>query len=226
MGSLATHDPICREFAKKAGVLVVAVAYRLAPENPYPAGFDDSYTALEWVSKNIKSYQGDPTRIALGGDSAGGNLAAAVAIKARDISGPNIRCQVLLYPVTNPAHMDTESHLIFANGYGLTHAHMVFFQAAYLPKESDRFNVYASPLLAENLKNLPPAVIITAGFDVLRDEGKAYANRLSQAGNQVETIHYPGMIHGFATMGRIFPQASDAVTRASQAMRIILSCKN
>ncbi len=219
MGNFETHDTICRAYAKKAGVIVAAVDYRLAPENPYPKAFDDSYAALEWVYDNIKSYKGDPSRITVGGDSAGGNLAAAVAIKARDVSGPKIIYQVLLYPVTNSARMETESYLSFANGYGLTKAHMIFFRESYLPKKSDRLAPYASPLLTKNLMNLPPAIIITAGFDVLRDEGMAYANRLIHAGNQVEKIHYPTMIHGFATMGRIFPEASDAVSRTAQALK-------
>lgn len=226
MGNVETHDTICREYANKAGVIVVAVDYRLAPENPYPNAFDDSYAVLEWVYGNIKSYRGDPSRIAVGGDSAGGNLAAAVAIKARDVSGPKIRYQVLLYPVTNPARMETESYLLFANGYGLTKAHMVFFQESYLPKKSDRLTPYASPLLTKNLMNLPPAIIITAGFDVLKDEGMAYAKRLSHSGNQVETIHYPSMIHGFATMGKIFPEASNAISRTAQALKkVVLNSK-
>lgn len=219
MGNLETHDTICRQFASQGRVIVAAVDYRLAPENPYPAAFDDSYAALEWVYDNVKRYGGDPSRIALGGDSAGGNLAAAVAIKARDALGPRISYQVLLYPVTNPGRMETESHVFFANGYGLTRAHMVFFREAYLPEKADRLNPYASPLLAKDLRDLPPAIIITAGFDVLRDEGLSYAERLGNAGNWVETIHYPSMIHGFASMGRLFQESGDAVSRVAKSMK-------
>ena len=127
--------------------------------------------------------------------------------------------QVLLYSVTNLETMNTESYLFFADGYGLTKAHMVFFRESYLPEKADRLKPYASPLLTKDLSNLPPSMIITAGFDVLRDEGAAYAERLSKAGNQVEYIHYPSMIHGFASMGRIFKESADAVSKAFQGMK-------
>ena len=218
IGNLDTNDRLCRMLSNKALAVVVSVDYRLAPEHRFPAAVDDSYAALEWVSRNAGRLKGDPSRIAVGGGSAGGNLAAAVALMARDRAGPRLAYQVMFYPATNLLDLTTASHRDFADGYGLTRDHVEFFRSAYLPEISDRRNPYASPLLAESLEGLPPAIVVTAGFDVLRDEGVAYAERLRAAGVPTRSAHYPHMIHGFVMMDRLFAEAEDAIDEAAAAL--------
>jgi acetyl esterase len=218
IGDLDTNDNLARMLAQKASAVVVSVDYRLAPEHPFPAAVDDCYAALQWVSRNAEQLNVDPSRIAVGGGSAGGNLTAAVALMARDSLGPGLVAQVMFYPATNLLELTTDSHRDFADGYGLTRAHVEFFRDSYLPEPADRKSPYASPLLAESLENLPPAIVITAGFDVLRDEGIAYAERLEAAG--VPTLHtdYPTMIHGFVTMDRVFGEAEEAIDAAAAVL--------
>jgi acetyl esterase len=218
IGDLDTNDRLCRMLSNKASAVVVSVDYRLAPEHRFPAAVADSYAALEWVSRNAGRLKGDPSRIAVGGGSAGGNLAAAVALMARDRAGPRLAHQVMFYPATNLLDLTTESHRNFADGYGLTRDHVEFFRSAYLPEIPDRKNPYASPLLAESLEGLPPAIVVTAGFDVLRDEGIAYAERLRAAGVPTRIAHYPHMIHGFVIMDRLFAEAEDAIDEAAAAL--------
>jgi acetyl esterase len=218
IGDLDTSDSLCRLLANGASAVVVSVDYRLAPEHPFPAAVDDSYAALEWVSENAAKLNADPSRIAVGGSSAGGNLAAAVALAARDRGGPGLAHQVLIYPATNLFELNTESHRNFANDYGLTREHVEFFRESYLPEAQDRRNPYASPLLAESLEGLPPATVITAGFDVLRDEGIAYAERLEAAGVPAAAVNYPTMIHGFVAMDRLFGDAGEAIDEAAAAL--------
>jgi acetyl esterase len=218
IGDLDTSDSLCRMLANRASVVVVSVDYRLAPEHPFPAAVDDSYAALEWVARNGDRLHVDASRLAVGGGSAGGNLTAAVALMARDRGGPELAYQVMIYPATNLLDLTTASHRDFADGYGLTREHVEFFRDSYLPEIPDRKNPYASPLLAESLEGLPPAIVITAGFDVLRDEGIAYAERLEAAGVPAVTIDYPSMIHGFVTMDRIFGEAEHAIVAAARAL--------
>jgi acetyl esterase len=218
IGNLDTNDGICRMLSNKAAAVVVSVDYRLAPEHRFPAAVEDCYAALQWVSRNPDRLNVDRSRIAVAGASAGGNLAAAVALMARDRGGPRLVDQVLIYPATNLFDLTTVSHREFAHGYGLTAEHMVFFRDAYLPEAADRKNPYASPLLAESVAGLPPAIVITAGFDVLRDEGIAYAERLEAAGVPVVSAPYPSMIHGFVAMDRVFGEAEDAVDQAAAAL--------
>ena len=218
IGNLDTSDSQCRMLSKKASVVVVSVDYRLAPEHPFPAAVDDSYAALVWVSRNADSLGVDASRIAVGGGSAGGNLTAAVALMARDRGGPELAYQVMIYPATNLFDLTTPSHREFADGYGLTREHVEFFRDRYLPEVADRKSPYASPLLAESLEDLPPAIVITAGFDVLRDEGIAYAERLEAAGVPTLRAHYPSMIHGFVSMDRLFGEAEDAIDEAAAAL--------
>jgi len=217
-GNLDTSDNLCRMLSSRAPAVVVSVDYRLAPEHCFPAAVDDSYAALEWVSRNAERLDVDSSRVAVGGASAGGNLAAAVALMTRDRAGPGLASQVLIYPVTNLLDLTTASHLHFADGYGMTREHVEFFRDSYLPEVPDRKNPYASPLLAESLEDLPSAIVITAGFDVLRDEGVAYAERLEAA--DVPTIHvnYPSMIHGFVAMDRLFGEAEEAIDEAAAAL--------
>jgi acetyl esterase len=218
IGNLDTNDDLCRKLSKKASAVVVSVDYRLAPEHRFPAALDDSYAALEWVFRNAGELKVDRSRIAVAGGSAGGNLAAAVALMARDRAGPRLIFQVLFYPATDLFELATPSHAYFADGYGLTAEHIEFFRESYLPDVSDRSNPYASPLRAASLKGLPPAMVVTAGFDVLRDEGIAYAERLRADGVATISAHYPGMIHGFVPMGRLFGEADEAIDEAAAAL--------
>jgi acetyl esterase len=218
IGSPDTSDNFCRMLSNKASAVVVSVDYRLAPEHRFPAAVDDCYAALVWVSQNAGRLNVDASRIAVGGSSAGGNLTAAVALMARDRAGPRLAYQLLIYPATNLFELTTPSHRHFADGYGLTREHVEFFRDAYLPEASDRRSPYASPLLAESLEDLPPAILITAGFDVLRDEGIAYAERLEAAGVPTVRANYPSMIHGFVTMDRIFGEAEEAIDEAAAAL--------
>ncbi len=199
VGNLDTHDATCRTLAAESGSVVVSVDYRLAPEHPFPAPVEDCYAALEWVAENAAVVGGDPGRLAVAGDSAGGNLAAAVALLARDRDGPSLAHQVLVYPVTD-FDLTTDSYEENAEGYFLTREDMAWFWDHYLERPVDRSNPYAAPLQARDLSNLPPATVVTAGFDPLRDEGVAYADRLDEAGTSVSHHHYEGVIHGFFGM--------------------------
>jgi acetyl esterase len=218
-GSLDTHDGVCRAIARKSGSLVVSADYRLAPEHPFPAALDDAYAVLLWVKANGSLRQADASRIVVAGDSAGGNLAAAVCLMARDRRGPAIAMQVLIYPALDAAHLDTPSYGMFGEGYGLDRTNVDRYIALYLPDTEDRIMPYASPLLADDLAGLPPALVISAGFDVLRDEGEAYARKLQAAGTAARVIRYPGMIHGFVNDDRLLPQARRATDEIAAALR-------
>jgi acetyl esterase len=215
---LDTHDGTCRSLANGAAAVVVSVDYRLAPEHPFPAAPEDCYAALQWVAANAGEISGDASRIAIGGDSAGGNLTAVAALMARDRGGPPLRLQLLIYPVTN-FDFDTASYRDNAEGYFLSTDMMKWFWKKYLADPADGAEAYASPLRAESLAGLPRALCITAGYDPLRDEGEAYADRLREAGNDVAHSHYPGMIHGFFGMDAIMDEAKRAVSEASAALR-------
>lgn len=209
-GSLKAHDGFCREICSHAECLVVSVDYRLAPENKFPIPLEECYFATEWVSKHISQYRGDPYRLSVSGDSAGGNLAAAVALMAKDRKHPFICSQVLIYPVLDHNFL-TSSYSEFENGYLLTKGQMEFFWKSYL--QGQKATPYAAPFQAENLKGLPPALIIIAFFDPLRDEGLAYAHRLQQAGVPVELLGYP-TIHAFMSFAdrlQIGKEATDQV---------------
>jgi acetyl esterase len=213
IGSLDTHDGTCRELANGAGCVVVSVDYRLAPENKFPAAAEDAYAATKWVFANAAALGADARRVAIGGDSAGGNLAAVVALMARDRGGPPLAFQLLVYPVTDAAR-DTPSYVDNADGYFLTAKAMAWFWNHYLPRPADGENPYASPLRAADVSGLAPALVITAEFDPLRDEGEAYARRLEKAGVAVRLTRYDGMIHGFFGMGRMLEQGKQAMAEA------------
>jgi acetyl esterase len=206
IGDLESHDVACRQIATEAGMIVTAVDYRLAPEHKFPAAVDDSIAATKWIAANAEKLGIDATRLFVGGDSAGGNLAAVVAMHARDNGGPRIRGQVLIYPVTDLA-MTTASYRDPDTGVLLTHALMCWFRDHYLvgPAEIDDWR--ASPLRMVNLKDLPPAFVLTVGADPLHDEGEEFAGRLKRAGVAVTHVDYPGQFHAFITMGRILPKA-------------------
>ncbi|HSV98120.1 MAG TPA: alpha/beta hydrolase [Spirochaetota bacterium] len=218
-GSVDTHDWPCRAIAKKSGAVVVSAEYRLAPEHPYPAAIDDAYAALLWVRANGKILNADTTKIAVAGDSAGGNLAAAVCLMSRDRKGPAIAFQALIYPSLDAAYLNTESYRIFAKGYMLDRANIDRFIGMYLPNRKDRTAPYASPLLAKDHRNLPPALVITAAFDVLRDEGEAYAKKLGNAGVPARAVRYPGLIHGFVSAPRLLPQSVQAIEEIAAELR-------
>ena len=185
-GNLDTHDSVCRKLSQNTKAIVISVDYRLAPENPFPAGLNDVYNILQWTNKNAKSINGDEKLIAIVGDSAGGNLSAAVSLMARDKNGPHITCQVLIYPSTNIYELNSESWSYFANDFNISKEEMEKYISLYIPKKEDRKNPYASPLLANDFKKLPDTLVITAEIDPLRDEGEAYGNKLKEAGNKVE----------------------------------------
>ena len=213
IGDLTTADGQSREICRNAQAIVISVDYRLAPENKYPAAVDDCYSALEWVHENAASIGGDSSRIAVVGDSAGGNLAAVVAQKAQDEEGPSICFQLLVYPVTDGSRFDTASYKQNAYGYMLTRDAMKWFWEQYADPD-DRLKASASPLLADSLKGLPPAVVLTAEYDVLRDEGEAYGNRMKEAGVDVEIVRCEGMIHGFIGETNVVEPARKAIAQA------------
>jgi acetyl esterase len=218
IGDLETHDVLCRQLTAAAGASVIAVDYRLAPEHKFPAAADDAWTALRWVVGHADTLGLDAGRLAVGGDSAGGNLAAVVALMARDTGGPPIRLQVLIYPVTDLMR-ETRSYEDFAEGYMLTRDSMRWFIAHYLTSKDGARDWRASPLRAPSLAGLPPALVVTAGFDPLRDEGETYANRLRDAGVTVDYVCYGGMIHGFLGMGKLLDTAMRAVEHIGGSLR-------
>jgi acetyl esterase len=217
-GSLQTHDVLCRAVANGAGCVVVSVDYRMAPEHVFPAAVDDSVAATRWVIDHAAELGIDPDRVAVGGDSAGGNLAAAVALVLRDAGGPALAHQLLIYPVTD-FNLDTASYLANADGFVLTREAMRFYWQAYLADPAQADDQRASPLRAKSLANLPPALVITAEFDPLRDEGRAYADRLRAAGTRVEYREYPGMVHGFVASAGVLDVGQQARRDAAAALR-------
>jgi len=218
IGDLDTHDHICRKLAREVNCVVLSVDYQLAPEHPFPEPLNDCYAALEWAVANAVELGIDPNRIAVGGDSAGGNLSAAVAIRARDEAGPELLMQLLIYPVTC-SDMTQRSFEENADGYMLTRDAMAWFWDHYIRDQQDRSNPLAAPLFLENFNNLPAAHIITAEFDPLRDEGEAYARQLSNAGVAVTCIRYDGVIHGFFGMFQELDIAEEAVMSACKELR-------
>lgn len=218
-GSLDSHDVLCRYLAKKSKAVVVSADYRLAPEHVFPAAVNDAYVVLNWVSAQGRHLDIDTTRIAVAGDSAGGNLAAVVCLMARDRKGPAVLFQALIYPGVDAANLNTESYKMFAKGFMLDKANVERYIGMYIPDAQNRTNPYASPLLAESHAGLPPALVITAGFDVLRDEGEAYAKKLSAAGVPARVVRYPGMIHAFVSAPRLLPQAGQATDEIAAAIR-------
>jgi acetyl esterase len=218
IGDLETHDVLCRQLTAASGASVISVDYRLAPEHKFPAAADDAWAATRWIVGHAAELGLDAGRLAVGGDSAGGNLATVVALTARDAGGPAIRLQVLIYPVTDVMR-ESRSYADFAEGYMLTRDSMRWFIAHYLRSSDDARDWRVSPLRAASLAGLPPALIITAGFDPLRDEGEIFANRLRDAGVMVDYACYGGMVHGFVGMGRLLDTAMRAVAHVGGALQ-------
>lgn len=210
LNSVHTHDDFVRRLTDAAGCVCVSVEYRLAPEHPYPAAVEDAYAALQWMAANGTQWSVDPTRLAVAGDSAGGNLAAAVCLMTLDRGGPPIRQQVLAYPITD-CDFTRPSYLENADGYFLTTSQMRWFWDQYCPDPERRREPYASPIYAISLSGLPPAFIFTAEFDPLRDEGEAYAAALQAAGVPVQFRRFDGMIHAFLRRVTTFDAAKVAL---------------
>ncbi len=210
MGDLDTHDTLCRELANRAGCAVLAVDYRMGPEHRFPAAVDDCIAATRWAHAQAGALGLDPTRIAVGGDSAGGNLAAVVAIAARDAGDLPLVYQLLIYPATD-MRATAPSHTHNGQGYLLTSDTIRYFHDHYIDSRHHDTDWRASPLLHTDLAKLPPALVLTAGFDPLRDEGAAYAVALTAAGNRATYVCFERQIHGFITMGRVLDEANTAV---------------
>jgi len=218
IGDLEMVDAICRCIANRAECVVVSVDYRMAPEYKFPAPLDDCYAVVTWLAEHAAEIGVDPGRLAVGGDSAGGNLSAAIALRARDEGGPALRLQLLVYPVTDHS-FDTASYKENGEGYLLTKDMMVWFWDHYLNGPNDGDSPLASPLRAKDLSGLPPALVFTAEFDPLRDEGEAFAARLAGAGVSVSHTRFDGQIHGFWTMLAVMPAATKAADEAAEALR-------
>ena len=222
IGDLDTHDTLCRELALGAGCAVVAVDYRMAPEHRFPAAVDDCIAATRWVHDHAAELGVDASRLAVGGDSAGGNLAAVVAITLRDAGDLAIRFQLLIYPATDQRR-GWPSHTSNGQGYLLTTETMDYFHDHYLPDKALDLDWRASPLLHPDLSRLPPALVLTAGYDPLRDEALQYSQRLTQAGNRCTHVLFERQIHGFITMGKVIDEANAAVQICAAELRRALA---
>jgi acetyl esterase len=216
---LDSHDPTCRAITNSVGCVVVSVDYRLAPEHKFPAAAEDAYAATLWVSANATELDVDASRIAVGGDSAGGNLTASVALMARDRGGPRLVFQLMVYPVTDLTAMDNSSYRENGQDYFLTTEKMDWYRHQYLTDLTDASNPYASPLQATDFTGLPPALVITAEFDPLRDEGEDYAVRLAESGVAATVTRYDGVFHGFFALGAMLDAAKQANEEAYRALR-------
>lgn len=218
IGDLDTHDVLCRELALHSGCAVVAVHYRLAPEAPFPAAVDDALAATRWVHAHADGLGLRADALAVGGDSAGGNLAAVVALALRDAGENWVRFQLLIYPATDMRRI-APSHTSNGQGYLLTRDTMDYFHDHYIRDAMDDADWRASPLLHRNLQGLPPALVLTAGYDPLRDEGLQYAQALTEAGNTATHLSFERQIHGFITMGRVIDEANAAVFTCATHLR-------
>jgi len=220
IGSLDSHDAVCRHLCIEADCLVVAIDYRLAPEHKFPAAIEDAYAATCWVAEHASDLGGDSSRIAVAGDSAGGNLSAVTCLKAREAGYPDICYQVLIYPGTDMTE-SFPSHRDFGEGYLLTSSLIDWFHNNYLPENVDPRDWHGSPLHAPDHTGLPAAHVITAGYDPLQDEGKAYAEKLTASGVPVSYKHYEGMLHGFITQPGFIDKSREALLECSSNLKLI-----
>lgn len=219
IGDIDTHDSVCRELSEGAGCVVAAVDYRLSPEAKFPSATDDCLTATQWVADNAATLNVDASKIAVGGDSAGGNLSTVTAIRCRDENGPKLAAQLLIYPVARVDGVETESMKRNASGYLLEKRDMEWFLSHYLASDTDGVNVHASPLLSKDLSGLPPALVITAEYDPLCDEGEDYADALQKAGVPTSKSRYDGAIHGFYNFYPVLDQGRDAINESCQWLK-------
>ncbi|KAA0140972.1 alpha/beta hydrolase [Gimesia chilikensis] len=222
MGTLDAYDGLCQDLAGNAGCKVISVDYRMAPEYPYPIPFQDAFTATHWITDQADTLHLDRSRIAIGGDSAGGNLATAVALKAREAENISLNYQLLVYPVTN-YFFDTESYHKYATNYFLTRKAMQWFWDQYLPDESSGREIYASPLRCKELKGLPEALVITAGYDPLYTEVVQYVEQMQTSGVDVTHINFEDMIHGFFRRSDVFDRAYEAVQLAGRHLKKVFT---
>lgn len=222
VGSVDIFDSLTRALANATKAIVVSVDYRLAPAHPYPAAVDDCYAATQWAADNIATLGGDPKKIAVAGDSAGGNLSTVVALKARDAGTPTIAAQIMYYPAVDLSETHYDSKDKFGDGYGLSKAAGKKFEQAYGANVTDRKDPYFSPLYAPSLTGLPPALIITAGFDPLTDASKAYAAKLQSSGTSVTALNYSDIVHGFMSV-KLFPQRRDALNATSVFLNTVFN---
>jgi len=218
IGSITSHDPVCRHLALATGCLVLSVDYRLAPEHPFPGPVDDCVAAFRWVADHAAELGADPDRLAVGGDSAGGTLSAVVCQEQRQRGGRVPDLQVLIYPATDLTR-SLRSHRTFAKGFPLDQEAVEFFLDCYLPAPMDRSNPRASPLFAEDFSGLPPAIMVTAGHDMLRDEGRAYAGHLQRTGLEVTHLEYGAQPHGFINAAGVVPGAWAALEEIGATVR-------
>lgn len=218
VGNINSYDALCRQLALQADCIVASVEYRLAPEHKFPAGVEDGFAALTWVGHHAAEFSADPERIAMGGDSGGGNLAAVCVILARDAGFPRLAFQLLVYPRT-AAWEDSASHHEFAEGYLLTRKTILWFHNHYLNSDEDRKDWRWAPLDCPDLSRLPPALVIVGEYDPLRDEGIAYAERMRREGNTVELTNYAGMVHPFFSMGGAIDAGRRAIAQAAGALK-------
>lgn len=218
IGTLDSYDTLCRQIAYQTSCIVVSVDYRLAPENKFPAAVEDAYAALCWLVKNGASIHADTSNIAIAGDSAGGNLAAVCTLLARDNKLTQLKGQILIYPATAP-YADSESHHKFAKGYFLERDTVLWFHDCYLRNDEDRQDFRYAPLIAEDFSNLPPALVIVAGFDTLRDEGIAYAEKLRTAGCNVDLQEYEGVYHPFVSLAGVLNEGKLAINEVAKTLK-------
>ena len=221
-GSLRSYDSTCRHLANATGAIVVVPDYRLAPEGKFPAAVDDCLAATKWAAEHAAEIGGDADRLVVGGDSAGGNLTAIITQECRDADGPKIAYQILIYPMLDWSCTTKSFELLGAAGLFLTQERIEWYAQHLFTEKSEAESVRASPGTCENLRGLPPALVITAGFDPLRDEGRQYAERLTEAGVSVEFREYEGMVHGFAFMAGAFPQGIELLDRIGRTTQTAL----
>jgi len=218
LGNIESHEGVCRAIANASGAIVASVDYRRPPEHRFPAAAEDAYAAICWVAEHAQDLGGAPGKLVVAGDSAGGNLAAVTCQMARDRRGPVPAFQVLIYPITD-FNIHNRSYQEFGEGYFLSRSEMAWYWEQYVEKLDDRWHPHASPLRATDLSGLPPALVITAEYDVLRDEGEAYAERLQAAGVPVKLSRYEGMIHGFVRRFPFFEQGRKAIDEVARELR-------
>lgn len=222
IGDLDTHDALCRALANGSGCAVVSVDYRMGPEHRFPAAVDDCLAATYWVRRNAEALNVNPDKLAVGGDSAGGNLAAVIALAARNAGDLPVAYQLLIYPATVQRRV-TRSGAVNGQGLLLTVDSMRYFHDHYIDDDRHDHDWRAAPLLCDDLGRLPPALVLTAGFDPLRDEGIEYAHRLTQAGNRATLVSFERQIHGFITMGKVIDEAEEAIAMCAAALKRALS---
>jgi len=219
LNSVETHDSVCRHITRMSECILVSVEYRLSPECKFPGPVDDAYSATQWVYDNAAKFNGIPDKLAVAGDSSGGNQAAVVTLLSRDRNGPPIKLQVLVYPVMDYFFPGTQSYIDVATGFSLSRDQMIWFWNHYLNPDDDVNNPYICPLRAETLSNLPPAVIFTAENDPLRDEGELYAKRLSEVGIDVSLTRYDGLMHGYIMQWRVLDKGMDSLKKISAEIK-------